>query len=71
MSDVINAAGWHIWNTGDERTDGVYFGEYDNTGAGAKGDRASFATAMTAPVGITTILGSGYASAGYYDASYF
>ncbi|KAI3402011.1 hypothetical protein diail_3985 [Diaporthe ilicicola] len=70
MSAVINSAGWHIWNTGDERTDHVLFGEYGNTGAGASGARASFATKLSSPMAISTILGSSYASAGYYDAAY-
>ncbi|ROV87574.1 hypothetical protein VMCG_10596 [Cytospora schulzeri] len=70
MSKVINSAGWHIWNTGDERTSDVLFGEYGNTGSGASGTRASFATKLSSPVAITTILGSKYASAGYYDSSY-
>lgn len=70
MSDVINSAGWHVWNTGDERTDDVLFGEYNSTGAGASGTRASFATKLSSPVDITTILGDDYESQGYYDASY-
>ncbi|KAJ4287863.1 hypothetical protein N0V88_007576 [Collariella sp. IMI 366227] len=43
LSAVVNGAGWKIWNTGDERTDHVVFGEYGNSGDGAKGTRASFA----------------------------
>ena len=70
MSSVINPAGWKIWNTGDERTSNVYFGEYGNTGAGASGTRASFATKMSKPVTIDAVLGSGYASAAFYDAAY-
>lgn len=45
-------------------------GEYNNTGAGASGPRASFATKLCSAVSIDTILGSNYTSAGYYDASY-
>lgn len=70
MSAVINSAGWSIWNTGDERTGDVLFGEYANSGTGASGTRASFSTKLSSPVAISTILGSGYASAGYYDAEY-
>lgn len=70
MSAVINNAGWSIWSTGDERTETAYFGEYGNTGAGASGPRASFATAMTSPVSITSVLGSNYTSAAWYDSSY-
>ncbi|RYP46564.1 hypothetical protein DL768_007246 [Monosporascus sp. mg162] len=70
LSAVINPDGWRIWNSGDPRTDSVLFGEYGNSGEGASTNRADFATILDSPVGITTILGSGYASAGYYDASY-
>ncbi|OCK76048.1 carbohydrate esterase family 8 protein [Lepidopterella palustris CBS 459.81] len=70
LSAVINSAGWSIWDTGDERTSNVLFGEYDNTGAGASGTRASFATKLSAPVGVATILGSGYASEAFVDTAY-
>ncbi|KAL9622827.1 MAG: hypothetical protein Q9160_002753, partial [Pyrenula sp. 1 TL-2023] len=59
MSNVINGAGWHIWNTGDERTGNVLFGENGNTGAGASGTRASFSQKIGSPILISTILGSG------------
>ncbi|KAK0629036.1 family 8 carbohydrate esterase [Bombardia bombarda] len=49
MTSVINSAGWRIWNTGDERTSNVVFGD---------------------AVSIATVLGSGYASAGWYDGAY-
>lgn len=70
MTDVINSAGWSEWSTSSPNTEGVYFGEYGNTGAGASGTRASFATELSSAVSIETILGSSYTSAGYYDASY-
>ncbi|KAF2124928.1 carbohydrate esterase family 8 protein [Dothidotthia symphoricarpi CBS 119687] len=60
MTNVINAAGWKIWSTDDTRTDNVLFGEYADTGAGASGTRASFATKLTAAVSISTVLGSDY-----------
>jgi len=68
MTDVINAAGWHIWATGDERTSDVTFAEYDNTGAGASGTRASFSKKLSSPVAITTVLGSDYED--WVDTSY-
>ncbi|CAM1505819.1 Fc.00g114560.m01.CDS01 [Cosmosporella sp. VM-42] len=71
MSAVINSAGWHVWNSGDERTCCVLFGEYKNTGSGASGTRASFATTLSSPVEIGAILGSGYASEAWFDAGYF
>ena len=70
LSEVINSVGWHIWSTSEPNTSDVLFGECGNTGAGASGTRASFATKLSSPVGITTILGNGYASATYVDASY-
>ncbi|PSK45278.1 hypothetical protein B9Z65_2418 [Elsinoe australis] len=70
MTNVIKAAGWSVWNTGDTRTSNVQFQEYGNTGAGASGTRASFSKKASAPVAITQILGSGYASAAYVDKAY-
>ncbi|KAK4187211.1 pectin lyase fold/virulence factor [Podospora australis] len=70
MSAVINSAGWRIWNTGDERISNVEFGEYGNSGTGASGTRAWFSKKLSQPVAIETVLGSGYASAAWYDATY-
>ena len=71
LSAVINPEGWRIWNDGDERTDGVLFGEFGNTGPGAvTGARAEFATALDAAVAIEEVLGADYASAAYFDAAY-
>ncbi|KAM0221172.1 hypothetical protein ACHAPQ_003079 [Fusarium lateritium] len=70
MSSVINSKGWSIWNTGEENTAHVLFGEYGNTGAGASGQRASFATKLSSAVSISTVLSGNYASKGFYDASY-
>lgn len=62
MSEVINTAGWVIWNPGDERTDHVDFGEYANSGAGSQGQRASFSRKLGSAVGIATVLGNDYQS---------
>jgi pectinesterase len=70
LSAVINSAGWSVWSSSDPNTSDVLFGEYGNTGTGASGTRASFATKLSSAVSIKTILGSSYASQGYYDASY-
>lgn len=70
LSKVINAAGWAIWNAGDERTDQVYFAESGNTGTGSSGTRAPFAKKISTPVAIEAVLGSGYANAKYVDARY-
>ncbi|KAH7099561.1 pectin lyase fold/virulence factor [Auriculariales sp. MPI-PUGE-AT-0066] len=59
LGSNIVTAGWSIWNSGDERTDHITFGEYNNTGSGAwKSGRASFATNLSSAVSITTVLGS-------------
>ncbi|CRG90995.1 Pectinesterase [Talaromyces islandicus] len=60
MTDAINSVGWEEWSSSDPRTSDVYFGEYDNSGDGASGTRASFATELTSPVEISSILGSDY-----------
>lgn len=70
MSDIINSAGWSVWETTDANTDHVSFGEYDNTGPGSEGTRASFATKLSSPVAIADILGSGYESASWVDTMY-
>lgn len=71
ISDVINSAGWSEWSTSEPNTSGVTFATYDNTGAGASTDySASFASYLSSAITISEILGSDYASAGYYDASY-
>lgn len=71
ISDVINAAGWSVWSSSDPLTDDVTFATYDNTGDGASDSyTASFATTLSSAVKIASVLGSDYASAGYYDAEY-
>ncbi|GKT45018.1 pectinesterase [Colletotrichum spaethianum] len=70
MTGVINSAGWKNWNTGDDRTSNVLFGEYQNTGIGSQGTRASFSKKLSSAISISSILGSSYSSAGYYDAAY-
>lgn len=62
MTDVINGAGWKNWNTGDDRTDHVSFGEFENSGDGSKGERANFSTELSEPVTIESVLGSNYES---------
>lgn len=70
LSAVINADGWRVWSDSDPRTQGVLFGEYNNSGAGASTSRVNFAKILDAPIDIVTILGSDYTGAGYYDAAY-
>ncbi|KAK4099226.1 carbohydrate esterase family 8 protein [Parathielavia hyrcaniae] len=60
MSDVVNPAGWAIWNSGDERTGNVTYGEFKNSGKGARGTRADFSTKLGSAVSISEILGSDY-----------
>jgi pectinesterase len=68
MSDVINSAGWEEWSSSEPNTEDILFGEYDNSGAGSEGTRASFATKLSAPIDITTILGDDYAD--WVDTTY-
>ncbi|GAO17452.1 hypothetical protein UVI_02052080 [Ustilaginoidea virens] len=69
MSDVVNAAGWHVWNDGDARTEHVVFGEWRNSGPGSYG-RRKFETPLGGPLRIGDILDSDYASKKYVDTSY-
>lgn len=68
LSNVINAAGWSVWQSTDTRTDKVEYGEYANTGDGSKGTRASFSKKLSAAVSISTVLGSDYKN--WVDTSY-
>lgn len=68
LSDIINSAGWEEWSTSDTDTSHVVFEEYDNSGAGASGTRASFETELSSAITIETILGSDYAD--WVDADY-
>ncbi len=70
MSSVINPVGWHVWNSGDERTSNVLFGEFANSGPGASGTRAKFATKLGSAVSAESILGSGYSREGYFDSNF-
>jgi pectinesterase len=68
MTNVINGAGWKNWNTGDDRTDKVEFGEFSNSGDGSKGSRAGFSKKLGSAVSISTVLGGDYQS--WVDTSY-
>ncbi|KAJ6487690.1 pectin lyase fold/virulence factor [Mycena sanguinolenta] len=74
---VINApmdkALWSIWNTGDPRTDDIFFAEFNTTGSGASGaSRPSFATVLSASQAtaytISSAVGSNFAS--WVDPAY-
>jgi pectinesterase len=58
LGSNVNAAGWSVWNTDTPNTDHAYYGEYQNTGAGASGTRVSWAKKLTAAVSINSVLGS-------------
>ncbi|KAF8591882.1 carbohydrate esterase family 8 protein [Ramaria rubella] len=70
LGSHINPAGWSEWSAATPNTEDVFFGEFDNTGPGASGTRASFATKMTsdAGFGIADILGSDYTT--WVDTTY-
>ncbi|KAL7274783.1 hypothetical protein RUND412_002305 [Rhizina undulata] len=67
LGGVVNSAGWSVWTSTDNRTDHVYFGEFNNSGDGASGKR-SFETTISAAVSVSTILGSDYTS--WVDSDY-
>ncbi|CAI6337611.1 unnamed protein product [Periconia digitata] len=68
LSNVINGAGWSTWQSADPRTDKVTYGEFGNTGDGARGTRANFSKKLSSAVSIETILGSSYRD--WVDTSY-
>lgn len=68
LGDAINSAGWIEWSTSEPNTEDVLFGEYDNSGDGSEGTRASFAEKLSSAIKITTILGSDYKD--WVDTSY-
>lgn len=68
LSSVIQSAGWSVWSTSTPNTDYVVFEEYDNTGSGASGTRASFATTYSTPYTIDGVLGSTYSA--WVDTTY-
>ncbi|KAM3079323.1 hypothetical protein ACMFMG_005757 [Clarireedia jacksonii] len=68
MSSIINSAGWSIWSTSSPNTANVLFEEYDNSGDGSKGTRASFSKKYSTPYTISGVIGSNYAS--WVDTSY-
>jgi len=68
LGAIINSAGWEEWSTSTPNTEDVTFEEYGNTGTGASGTRASFATKASAALTISSILGSDYAD--WVDTTY-
>lgn len=68
LSDIINSAGWEEWSAAEPNTEDVTFAEFGNTGAGASGTRASFASKLSSALTISSILGSDYAD--WVDTTY-
>jgi pectinesterase len=66
----INPAGWSIWSTATPNTADVLFAEYDSSGPGASGTRASFSEKLTSNTGFMAadVLGSTWTS--WVDTSY-
>ncbi|KAE9398663.1 pectin lyase-like protein, partial [Gymnopus androsaceus JB14] len=64
LSSIINPAGWEIWSTATPNTADVTFAEYENTGAGAAGTRASFVTKITSndAYNVGVVLGADWAT---------
>lgn len=70
MTSVINSAGWSVWGSSNPQTANVVYQEYENSGAGASGSRASFSTTPGSAIKIGEILGENYAAAEYVDTEY-
>ncbi|KAK6215844.1 hypothetical protein LQW54_004024 [Pestalotiopsis sp. IQ-011] len=69
MSAVVRTEGWAVWDSSTD-TSTVYYAEYNSSGDGATGPRVSWAKTLSSAVSISTVLGSSYASQGWYDSSY-
>ena len=73
LSDVIDAAGWSIWDPGDDRTSNVDFAEHRNYGPGSyptEGPRANFSRQLSAPIRKQKVLGHGYKDDWWVDMTY-
>jgi pectin methylesterase-like acyl-CoA thioesterase len=73
LSDVINPAGWSIWDVGDERISNVVFAEFGNSGPGSvlkEGPRANFSTQLKQPVTRDQVFGDGWETGWWVDMSY-
>ncbi|KAK0225528.1 pectin lyase-like protein [Armillaria fumosa] len=58
LDSNVPAAGWSIWNIGDERIDHVTFAEYGNSGpSSGTSSRANFSEILSSAVSISTVLG--------------
>ncbi|KAF7357367.1 Carbohydrate esterase family 8 protein [Mycena sanguinolenta] len=70
MAAHINPAGWSIWSTATPNTADVFYAEFDSTGPGAAGTRASFSEKLTSNTGFMAadILGSDWTT--WVDQSY-
>lgn len=70
LPSCIESAGWNQWSSSSPNTDGVLFGEYDNTGAGADTSaRASFATQLTVDEAIQFQLANFFATTTWINMS--
>jgi len=73
LGEIINPAGWSIWNTGAPRTDNVTFAEFANYGPGSfptEGPRANFSEQLADAVTRGTVLGPEYESEWWVDMRY-
>ncbi|KAJ7050793.1 carbohydrate esterase family 8 protein [Mycena amicta] len=70
MAAHINAAGWSIWSTATPNTADVLFAEWDSTGTGAAGTRASFSEKLSSNTGFMAadVLGSNWTT--WVDQAY-
>ncbi|OHE93153.1 pectinesterase [Colletotrichum orchidophilum] len=69
LSDVIAPLGWSTWDD-VQSTANVYFKEYNNSGPGANGTRASFSSKLDKPIQAETLLGEDFKKEWWVDESY-
>ncbi|KAG7383252.1 hypothetical protein PHYPSEUDO_003875 [Phytophthora pseudosyringae] len=70
LGDVVKPEGWARWDA-TSSTDKIVFKEFNNSGPGAvTANRVAFSGQLDKPVAITEVLGEGYETEWWVDATY-
>ncbi|RDW56608.1 hypothetical protein BP5796_13073 [Coleophoma crateriformis] len=68
LDSCVSAAGWNQWSSSSPNTNGVLFGEYQNTGPGAVStNRASFSHQLTDAEATTFLIANFFSSTSWID----
>lgn len=69
LGDVVKPEGWAPWDQVQPLTN-VEYREFQNSGPGSVGPRAAFAGQLAARVGLTEVLGGGFAQESWVDTAF-